>query len=139
MKTISATKLIEVSFSDIDSLHIVWHGKYVKYFEDAREYFGKKYNFGYMTFYENKYMLPLVDLEISYKKMVAYDEILKVEITYVPTESAKVIFTYKIFNQTNEIVCTGKSVQVITTIEKKLVLKNPDFVKKWIKKWIKSN
>ncbi|QHI36886.1 1,4-dihydroxy-2-naphthoyl-CoA hydrolase [Kordia antarctica] len=139
MKTISATKHIEVCFSDVDSLQIVWHGKYVKYFEDAREYFGKKYNFGYMTFYEHKCMLPLVDLEVSYKKMVAYDEILRVEITYVPTESAKVIFTYEIFNQSDELVCTGKTVQVMTSVDKKLMLTNPDFVKDWKQKWLEAN
>ncbi|MDC3388622.1 acyl-CoA thioesterase [Flavobacteriaceae bacterium] len=139
MKTLTATKHIEVCFSDVDSLQIVWHGKYVKYFEDAREYFGKKYKFGYMDFYRNKCMLPIVDVQVSYKKMVGYEETLKVKITYVPTDSAKVVFTYEIFNEANELVCTGKTVQVMTDTNKTLILKDPDFVKDWKQKWLATN
>ena len=29
-----------VRFSEIDSMQIVWHGEYVRYFEDGREAFG---------------------------------------------------------------------------------------------------
>jgi len=139
MKELSATKLIEISFSDIDSMHIVWHGKYVKYFEDAREKFGRKYGFRHMAMYENKYMLPIVDLEVSYKKMVGFEEFLRVEITYIPTESAKLIFTYIIYNEAGETVCTGKTTQVITTIDGVLSLTNPNFVKAWKEKWLSLN
>ena len=30
-----------VRFSEIDSMQIVWHGEYVRYFEDGREAFGE--------------------------------------------------------------------------------------------------
>lgn len=39
---------IPVRFSEIDSLGILWHGHYIKYFEDGREAFGAEYNLGYM-------------------------------------------------------------------------------------------
>ena len=32
-----------VRFSEIDSMQIVWHGEYVRYFEDGRESFGRHY------------------------------------------------------------------------------------------------
>ena len=31
---------IRVRFSEVDSMQIVWHGEYVRYFEDGREAFG---------------------------------------------------------------------------------------------------
>lgn len=40
---------IKVRFSEIDSMQIVWHGEYVRYFEDGRESFGKHYSLGYRT------------------------------------------------------------------------------------------
>ena len=40
---------IKVRFSEIDSMQIVWHGEYVRYFEDGRESFGKHYGLGYMS------------------------------------------------------------------------------------------
>ena len=41
---------IKVRFSEIDSMQIVWHGEYVRYFEDGRESFGKHYGLGYMDY-----------------------------------------------------------------------------------------
>ena len=136
MTILSATKEIEVCFSDVDSLSIVWHGRYVRYFEDAREYFGKKHDFSYLTFYQKGYMLPLVDIQLSYKKMVSYGELLKIKVTYVPTRAVKLIFKYEIFDQSGEIVCIGKSVQVVTTTDRKLVLTPPQFMTDWASKWL---
>lgn len=136
MNEITATKDIEIPFSDVDSLFIVWHGRYVRYFEDAREYFGKKYDLGYMDFYKQGYMLPIVDLQVSYKKMVGYEEKLKVKITYVPTEATKLVFKYAIVNESDVVVCTGTTTQVITTLERKLVIETPSFLQKWRNKWI---
>ncbi len=35
-KPISAEHALRVPFYDVDPMHIVWHGNYVKYFEDGR-------------------------------------------------------------------------------------------------------
>ncbi len=48
-RILSASKELEIRFSEVDSMNIVWHGSYPLYFEDAREAFGKKYGLGYMT------------------------------------------------------------------------------------------
>jgi len=31
-----------IRFSEVDSMGVVWHGNYIKYFEDGREAFGNK-------------------------------------------------------------------------------------------------
>ncbi len=49
---------IKVRFSEVDSMQIVWHGEYVRYFEDGRESFGKHYGLGYMDIYREGYMVP---------------------------------------------------------------------------------
>ena len=38
-----STLCFKIRFSEIDAMRVVWHGDYVKYFEDAREYFGEMY------------------------------------------------------------------------------------------------
>ena len=40
-----------VRFDEVDALGIVWHGNYVKYLEDGREAWGRKYGIPYMTIY----------------------------------------------------------------------------------------
>ena len=39
---------IRVRFSEVDSMGVVWHGNYLKYFEDGREAFGRKHGLGYV-------------------------------------------------------------------------------------------
>ena len=39
---LSESLIITVRFSETDPLGIVWHGNYIKYFEDGREAFGRK-------------------------------------------------------------------------------------------------
>lgn len=47
MCEISETIRVRVRFSEIDPIKMVWHGNYVKYMEDAREAFGRRYGLGY--------------------------------------------------------------------------------------------
>lgn len=60
-----------VRFSEIDSMQIVWHGEYVRYFEDGREAFGKQYGLDYMSIYREGYMVPIVDLTCQFKQSLS--------------------------------------------------------------------
>ena len=53
-----------VRFSEVDSMQIVWHGHYVKYMEEGREDFGRKYGISYMIIKANGYLAPLVALNV---------------------------------------------------------------------------
>ena len=68
MKKLTETIDINIRFSEVDSMDVVWHGSYPLYFEDAREAFGKKYGLGYMDIFKNGYFAPLVELNFQYKK-----------------------------------------------------------------------
>lgn len=136
MKKLSVAIPFQIRFSEVDSVNIVWHGSYPLYFEDAREAFGKKYDIGYMTIFSNGYYAPLVELSFKYKNPLLYESKPTIEITYIPTESAKIIFEYRIFDkETNVIFATGKSVQVFMDKDYQLVWDNPEFYSEWKKKW----
>ncbi|SRR5574344_2505628 len=133
--TLSAEKNIEVRFSEIDSMNIVWHGSYALYFEDAREAFGKKFGLEYLFIYNHGFYAPIVEMNLTYKKPLRYQDKAKIVITYRPTDAAKIIFDYQIFNsETNELLVQGYSVQVFLTHEYKLVWSCPDFYNQWKQK-----
>lgn len=132
--TLSAEKIIDIRFSEVDSMGIVWHGSYVQYFEDAREAFGKKYHLEYLTIYEHGFYAPLVELHFNYKSPLQYQRQARVVATYRPTDSAKIVFDYKIFDlETGNLAATGYSVQVFVDLQKQLVLQSPDFYEVWKK------
>ncbi len=129
-------KEILVRFSEVDSMRIVWHGNYLKYFEDGRESFGLKYNLGYLDVYKHKVMIPIVKIVCDFKRPLEYGDLAIVETKYIPTEAAKIVFEYSILRKPDmETVAKGSSTQVFLTPEGDLLLTSPTFYTGWKQKW----
>lgn len=128
---------IRVRFSEVDSMQIVWHGEYVRYFEDGREAFGREFGgLGYMEIYRSGYVVPLVKLSLDFKALLVCGDTAIVETRYINCDAAKILFEYTIFRESDmEVVATGESVQVFLNLENKLELVNPRFYIDWKKKW----
>lgn len=127
-------KDVDVRFSEVDSMGIVWHGNYALYFEDARELFGKTYNLEYLHMFEMGFYAPLVDLKFHYKKAIKYTDPIRVIVKFHDTEAAKIIFDYEIrHRETNELMATGQSTQVFLDHDYQLALSIPDFFIEWKK------
>lgn len=137
MNKLSVTKNIDVRFSEVDSMCIVWHGNYMLYFEDARESFGKQYGLDYLTIYGKGYYAPMVDVHFSYKKPIIYGMKPAVTITYKPSDAAKILFEYEIRDTADgSLLATGESMQVFMDLKYQLVWQNPDFYQEWKEKWL---
>ena len=135
-KTLRASKCFDIRFSEVDSMRVVWHGSYPLYFEDAREEFGKKYGLEYMRILENGYFAPLVDLRFQYHRPLVYGMHPRIDIIYHPTESAKIVFDYEIYDtESGELMASGRSIQVFMDLKYQLVWSNPDFYQEWKQKW----
>ncbi len=136
MKKLKSSKSLDIRFSEVDSMNVVWHGSYALYFEDAREQFGAEYGLDYMTYFNNGYYAPLVELNFKYIKPIIYGMRPRIDIFYRPTEAAKVIFDYEIHDSCdNSLIATGYSMQVFMDKEYNLVWYNPDFYLEWKKHW----
>lgn len=131
---LQAEKDIDIRFSEVDSMGIVWHGNYALYFEDAREIFGAKYHLEYMHMFEMGFYAPLVDLRFRYKKAIKYEDKIKVIIKFHDTDAAKIMFDYEILNrETGELMATGQSTQVFLDLNYNMVLEVPAFFIEWKK------
>jgi acyl-CoA thioester hydrolase len=128
---------VYVRFNEADPLGIVWHGHYVRYFEDGREAFGKRFGISYLDFYNKGIAVPVVSVQCDFKKALRYGDSVIVETTYVNTAAAKLKFEYKIVDSTTKaLVAKGSSVQVFVdakTFELRLTL--PEFFENWKRKW----
>lgn len=136
IKELKSSKEFDIRFSEVDSMSIVWHGSYPLYLEDAREAFGEQYGFGYLTIFGYGYYAPLVEMSIQYKKPMRYGMRARIDITYRPTEAAKIVFDYEIHDAAdNTLIATGKTVQVFLDKEYQLVWEAPEFYRLWKEKW----
>ncbi len=74
----SAAMIVEVPFYDVDMLGIVWHGHYVKYFEQVRCALLDKIGYDYLTMKETGYVWPVVDLRLKYVAPARFGEKLNI-------------------------------------------------------------
>ena len=133
---LTSRREILVRFNEADPLGIVWHGHYIRYFEDGREAFGETHGLKYLDVYQQGFVIPVVHVQCDFKKSLRYGDRVIVETLYVPCEAAKMKFTYRLFNAaTGDLVATGSSVQVfLSKDDSVLQLSNPPFFEEWKKK-----
>lgn len=133
---LKASKHITIRFSEVDMMRVVWHGAYPLYLEDAREAFGEKYGLSYQGYIDHRHFAPIVDMQIQYRLPLRYGCNARVDVTYRPTEAAKIVFDYEIRDcDTDALYCKARTVQVFMDMDYNLVLFNPEFFEDWKKKW----
>jgi acyl-CoA thioester hydrolase len=136
--TLAHTIEIEVKFSEADPLGIVWHGHFIRYFEDGREAFGAAYGLRYLDLFRKDIVIPIIHIDCNYRRILRYGHTIRLETTYVDTPAAKLLFDYTITDlDTGERVANGNSVQVF--MERKsleLMLTLPPFMEAWKARWL---
>ncbi len=125
----------KIRFSDTDALGIVWHGNFIKYFEDGREAFAAEHGLNYLTLYNEGFATPIIKSLCEHKKPLKYSDVAIIETEFIDSPAAKIHFRYKIFiKHTNELSATGETVQVFLDKKGDLFLNHPPFFESWKKK-----
>jgi len=132
-KILSSETTIVVRFSEVDSMGVVWHGNYIKYFEDGREDFGNRFGMSYLDFYRQGVLIPLVNIKCDFKKPLVYGDTARIVTRFINCESAKIQYEYTIYNSDSEVVATGSSIQVFLDLNRELILSIPEFFTGWKK------
>ncbi len=131
---LSVEKPLEIRFSEVDMMQVVWHGSYPLYLEDAREAFGAKYGLSYHRYIDEMIFAPIVDMHLQYKQAIKYGMTPVIRITYVPTDAAKIIFDYEIFDpESGTVYLTARTTQVFMMPDGSLLWFSPDFYTEWKK------
>ena len=125
-------KELEIRFSEVDMMGVVWHGNYPLYLEDAREAFGAEFGLSYALYIKENVFVPIVKMDVDYKRPVRFGMRPVIRIEYVPTNAAKVIFDYKLYDkESGDVFLTARTVQVFMDRDYKLMWFSPDFYTQW--------
>lgn len=103
---------VKVRYAETDQMGVVYHGNYAQYLELARIEWLQTLGISYKEMEENGVMLPVYNLEISFKKSAVFDDELRVETSLRKIPTARIIFDYKIFNK-NEDLLTIASTELV--------------------------
>jgi len=131
---------INVRFSEVDAMGVVWHGNYLKFFEDGRESFGKKTDMSYLDIHKQGYVVPIVKTQLQYKIPISFGDEIEVVSRLIESKAAKIVFYYEVWNlTTNKMSAEGLTEQVfLNSKTRELELYVPRFYKNWMDKanWI---
>lgn len=101
-----------IPFHDVDSMGIVWHGRYVKYFELARCELLNSFDYGYKAMQSSGYAWPVVDMRIKYVRPLRFEQDIVIE-TVLKEWEHRIKVSYIVRDaKTQEKLTTGYTVQV---------------------------
>ena len=76
-----------VPFFDIDTMHVVWHGHYVKYLEVARCALLDHIGHNYTQMLDAGYAWPVIDLQLRYVRGATFGQRINVRASLVEWEN----------------------------------------------------
>lgn len=110
---------MRVPFHDVDPANVVWHGRYFKYFEEARRTLLEDLDYGYAAMMESGFIWPVVDATIRYVRPLLLDQRFVITAALVEWE-LRMVVDYRIKDLDDVLHTKGRTVQVpldVTTRE----------------------
>jgi len=127
---------VPVRFSEVDALHIVWHGHYVNYFEEARRALGRRLGIDYPVFLEHNVGVPVIHLQLDFFAPARLGDTLRVTARLFQPASARLDYGYEITRPGEAtLLAAGSTSQVFTTPGGELLLNFPAFLLDRLKDW----
>lgn len=123
---------VRVRYSETDQMGVVYHGNYIPYFEIGRVEWLRNKGVSYKSMEENGIALPIVSMNINYKKSARYDELLTVITTFKSQTSVKIEFDCEIQNENNELLTTAHFILVFVSLETGRPITPPAYIKEII-------
>ncbi len=123
---------VRVRYSETDQMGVVYHGNYIPYFEIGRVEWLRNKGVSYKSMEENGIALPIVSMNINYKKSARYDELLTVITTFKSQTSVKFEFDCEIRNENNELLTTAHFILVFVSLKTGRPIAPPAYIKEII-------
>lgn len=119
---------IRVRYGETDQMGVVYHGNYALYLEAGRIEWLRKLGISYKSMEENGIMLPVVSLNINYKKSAGYDDVINVKTQLKNIPTAKIEFEYEITNENGEIITIANTTLVFIDMKTNRPVRAPQYI-----------
>ena len=115
-----------VPFFDVDSMDVVWHGHYIKYFEVARCALLERIGHNYTQMRDAGYAWPIIDVQLRYIRGARFNQRIVVRADLLEWEN-RLKINYLITDaETGERMTRGSTVQVAVEIaSREMLLASP--------------
>jgi len=111
---------------------VVYHGNYAQYLEMGRVEWLRSFGISYKSMEENGIMLPVISLQLNFKKPAVYDDLITVATRLRKPPAVRIEFDYEIYNESGELLADAYTVLVFIDRATKRPVKCPDYLLKKI-------
>jgi acyl-CoA thioester hydrolase len=108
---------LRVRYSETDQMGVVYHGSYVPYFEIGRVEWLRNKGVSYKSLEESGIALPIVSMQINYKKPARYDDELTIMVRMSKYSGVKIEFDCEIRNENQELLTTAHFILVFVDMK----------------------
>lgn len=96
------TTQIRVRYADTDQMKVVYHGKYLEYFEVGRAALIRSLGLPYSELEQRGILLPVIEAFAKFRKPALYDDLLSVEAIVPELPRATLKIDYQVFRDHEE-------------------------------------
>jgi acyl-CoA thioester hydrolase len=107
---------------------VVYHGNYLQFLEIGRVEWLRSLGISYKSMEENGIMLPVISLQINYRKSAVYDDLITVVTKLRKLPAVKIEFDYEIFNEKGEQLIEASTVLAFLDIDTKKPMRCPEYL-----------
>jgi acyl-CoA thioester hydrolase len=94
---------IRVRYADTDQMKVVYHGKYLEYFEVGRAALIRALGLPYSELETRGILLPVIEAFAKYRKPARYDDLLSIEAVVAELPRATLKIDYQVFRTQEEL------------------------------------
>ena len=112
MKELHFDYTLRTRYAETDQMGVVYYGNYPQYLELGRVEWLRAIGLPYKEMEAEGIMMPVVSLQIQYKKPALYDELITIRTKLKDLPSTKIEFDYEILNEKGELLSTANTILV---------------------------
>ena len=117
-----------VRYSETDQMGVVYHGNYAQYLEMGRVEWLRSMGFSYKKMENDGIMLPVISLQMEFKKSATYDDLITVTTKLTKPPMVRIEFDYEIRNEEGELLVTANTVLAFIDMKTKRPTKCPSAI-----------
>lgn len=117
-----------VRYGETDQMGVVYHGNYPQYLEMGRVEWLRSLGISYKDMEKKGIILPVVSLNVNYKKSAVYDDLITVRTILKKAPLVRIEFDYQVFNESNELLAEANTILAFMDAEKNRPMKCPEYI-----------
>lgn len=100
----------KVNYYETDQMGFVHHSNYIRYFEEAREWFMQRQGFPYAELEKKKIISPVLEVSCQYRHPVRYGETVLIRTKLTAMGRVKCTFAYEVVEEeSGQLRASGSS------------------------------